>query len=101
MFVVYKYFLQSNKIKPLEGETKVWTATLPLYANVVRLGVSGGKPALWAIVDTEREQGYADAHYVILGTGQEIPKDVSYVSSIDNAPFVWHFFKLRDIKDTE
>jgi len=99
MRVVYKYFLQQHKVMPLDGETEVWTATTPGSAKIIRLGVSNGKPALWAIVDTESDYADYDTHYVILGTGQEIPDDVLYISTIDNGPHVWHFFRLRDSRD--
>lgn len=101
MRVTYKYFLQQHKVMPLDGETEVWTATMPAFAKVVRYGVSNGKPAVWAIVDTDLDQGNVDSHYLILGTGQEIPDGATHKFSMDNGPFVWHFFKLRDIKDAE
>lgn len=66
---------------------------MPVGAQVVRFGLQGSVPTLWALVDTQAQ--LAARRFAIIGTGHDFPDDAVYVGSFDSPPFVWHVVEHR------
>jgi hypothetical protein len=55
-----------------------------------------GRPCFWAEVDLENESKWYAVS--VVGTGHALPKYDYYVGTIQEGPFVWHFY-LTQIKE--
>lgn len=72
---------------------------MPTDADILTLQLQGRTPTLWAVVDDKAE--FVTRHFVIVGTGHEIPEEVgdatdSYVGTWQFEVFVWHLFDLGE-----
>lgn len=94
MRVVYKYPLLSSGPTLLElegGNPKV------LFVG----GDPNGEICLWAEVgvqtfsETSGKFGPAvtRVEVVFIGTGHEVPDGYTYINSVNQGPFVWHFYQ--------
>jgi hypothetical protein len=69
------------------------TIKMPMLAEIVRVGTSGGKACMWAIVDTAKPM--RGREFKIRGTGHPIDFKGDYIGSIAMPPFVRHVFGVR------
>ena len=80
MRTVYKYALdQQHKI--------------PHSAKLVHAG-RDPQGALCAWFDVDTDNSSATVEFMIIGTGQEIPRGAQHVLSTIDDPFVWHFYAV-------
>lgn len=65
---------------------------MPFGAKIVHVGMQGHDPYLWAEVDPDAPT--EDRHFVVVGTGQDIPESSVHVGTVLDRPFVWHVYEL-------
>lgn len=84
MTSIFKYPLD------LEGRQIV---LLPEGAKILHANMQQGKPYLWAIVDTDKEDESRAIR--IYGTGHQIqqPEKLVFINTILDHQFVWHVFE--------
>ena len=84
MITIWKYpFAVQDQVK----------ISMPKGAKIVHIESFRG-PCLWALVDTERP--IEQRTFYVFGTGHEIVdyQYKSYVGTLIQPPFVWHFFEI-------
>ena len=81
MKTIYKYEIGFN-----DGVNLcTYTGIKPLSVNI-----QDGKVCMWAMIDTNEYPAIIKIH--IIGTGQPIPLNSTYIDTIMDGQFVWHFF---------
>lgn len=80
---------------PLKIEDRQ-TISMPVGAKILTCQTQGGKPFLWALVNSELET--ADRYIAIVGTGNPIAfeeSELKYISTIQiyNGDLVFHVFE--------
>lgn len=91
MKTIHKYPLAVAETQTLE---------LPVGAQIIHLGVQGGRITLpelmlWVLVDTEAV-GYDLHTFRIVGTGREVGADcgpANHIGTVQMGEFVWHVFR--------
>ncbi len=77
---IYKYELGS-----MDTEIQIHKNWKPLCIQF-----QNGIPTLWAKVDTEQEKIKAIIYQI--GTGWAVDNSNIYISTIQDGPYVWHYF---------
>jgi hypothetical protein len=69
------------------------TIEMPQDNTPLHVDTQRGVLCLWAMVNTESPT--IKQKIYLLGTGHEVPSDVhlTHISTIQDGPYVWHFFK--------
>lgn len=81
---IYKYAL------PLPGETY----RLPANITPRHVALQHDKPCLWAEVDIDAEPSNDRITVYCIGTGFDIPDGLTYIGTVQQHGFVWHFYTL-------
>lgn len=72
------------------------TLEMPAKAQIVHAEIDNKTqtPCLWALVESEEQT--ESRHFVIVGTGYEMPKAGKgrYIASFQHGPFVWHLWEV-------
>jgi hypothetical protein len=84
MKTIYKY--------PIDmGGTIV---SLPEGHQIVKVDVQRESgPCFWAIVDTDKPM--KEHAFIVLGTGHMFLKEMEYIGTWQEPPFVWHLFEIK------
>jgi hypothetical protein len=81
------------------GTRQVWKfplidkgVVMPVGSQLLCVQMQNGIPCIWAIVDPEAPKEKVNIR--VYGTGHEIPEDagLGYLGTVQDGPFVWHFF---------
>lgn len=75
----------------LNFNDRVQTILLREGAILRSLQVQARTPTLWVEVDPDAPEEYVTFH--IVGTGWDIPSGLDYIGTLQDGPYVWHFFK--------
>jgi hypothetical protein len=66
---------------------------LPVEATILHVAIQHtGQPAMWAEVDTDNSR--ERRHFMIFGTGDEIPESAHYIGTVLLGQFVWHVIEV-------
>lgn len=87
---IYKY-----EINPQIGGT--FSLNLPESAELVHTAVDNktGIPCMWFEFDIEHEKKLETISFRLIATGEEFDDDgLSYMSSYQYGPFVWHIYQI-------
>ena len=83
--VIYKY--------PLEEGIGSQQVELPAGARILCAQMQGPSLFLWAIVNPVHP--FEHRNFFVVGTGQPFPEGTaSYISTVQQGPFVWHVFEV-------
>ena len=87
MVSIYKYKL---------SDSDELTINMPKGAKILSIQVQAGIPCMWVLVDEMADR--EDRYFQTKGTGQEIPniEGLTYISTFQEPPFVWHLFERKD-----
>ncbi len=76
---------------------------MPVFAEILSVGVQNGTVCLWAIVEPDATKEERD--FVICVTGNPVPANImKFIGTVQMKRFVWHVFecdKLRERDDAE
>lgn len=68
------------------------TISMQMGAQIVHFAAQGGRPTIWAIVDTEAK--LERRHFRVFGTGEELdPIFNTHRGTCFDGPYVWHLFE--------
>lgn len=85
MKTIYKYSIET---------TDEQNINMPEMAEILTVQIQYGRPYIWALVDTENEQGVKTIE--VFGTGNPIPDGVrSYIGTYQllNGELIFHVFE--------
>lgn len=91
MRTIFKYMIP---------QTQTFTLSLPKGARILSLQLQRGIPVMWATVETDLPM--EDRKFLIVETGEEIPKDLFVVSDyigtyqMEHETLVFHLFEIQD-----
>lgn len=88
MRLIYKYLLTGELLES-DGRFSV-DIKMPADPRPLRVGLQGETPTLWAEVESTNVD--EKARFWLIGTGREIPREASYIGTIDIGPLVWHVY---------
>ena len=88
MTTIWKYKLKLALVQSVE---------LPLGATILTVQMQHGDPFLWAKVDSMMHN--TQLRFIALaGTGHPLLDGDSYISTCQDAQFVWHWFETFEAK---
>lgn len=64
--------------------------TIPDGAEIVHFDMQDSQLCIWAIVDIYAV--HQVKHFWLLGTGYDIPDNLTYIDTVQRDGFVWHLF---------
>ena len=85
MNTIHKYHL-------FAGPGTTITHMIPEEAEVLCVMMQRGNPCLWVKVDEDKP--LVPHTFVCLGTGMDFQEEVSYIASVNDEPYIWHFFEV-------
>lgn len=88
MITVWKYTLD-------EWQTGPFSLNIPLGGRILDLQMQDGSPAIWVLVNTEREK--QQRHFLVVGTGHpitDLTTDPKHVGTFQWGFFVGHLFEV-------
>lgn len=84
--LIWKYNLSYSIIFSLE---------IPQGFETLCVDMQAGEPCLWALVDPDAKK--INYEFKCMGTGHEFSSEIveqhSYLGTVQEGPFVWHYFK--------
>lgn len=84
MNTIYKYALPT-----FGGET--FTHSMPEGAEVLCVMLQEGCPYMWVKV---REANPKETRkFLCIGTGQDFEWGYNYIASVNDEPYIWHYFE--------
>lgn len=91
MRTVWKFQLatrEDGEVDRVRADVEVPLGTVPLT-----FGYQGGQLCMWGEVPNSTVMGIKRLTYWIVGTGWDIQKDIMYVATVFDGPFVWHIYR--------
>ena len=78
---------------PLDVKDGMQAVPMPRGSKIVHVAQQGGRPTLWA--EVESTQIMVDRHFVVVGTGHPVPDIlVFHRGSCFQGDFVWHIYEM-------
>lgn len=98
---IWKFPFTAPSINDPEVDEGYMSVDTPINSTFLHVGRDNfGRICAWFIVDTKEEFKWRH-HFFVVGTGVPLPQAIAevphHVATIDEAPFVWHIFKI-DLK---
>lgn len=71
------------------------TLQLPEDAEVLTVEYQNNEPFFWVLLDTNKPR--ITRNFEIVGTGNPLDdaKEYTYIGTLHDEPFVWHFFEVH------
>ncbi len=66
------------------------TVAMPSGARVLSVQMQQGTPTIWAVVNPSSEHTFR--HVFVVGTGQYVPEDKTYIGTVQMEAYVWHVY---------
>lgn len=82
--VIYKYDLPAPSCRVM----------MPADSRILSLQYQNGVACVWALLSNGAVQD-AEFAFDIYGTGHSIASDAEYIGTLQQGPFVWHYFRRR------
>jgi hypothetical protein len=79
---------------PLEKYLGGITIEMPRKAIILSIQLQNNQPVVWAECD-ENEDQLELRCIAIFGTDHEIPPNHTYITTVQDGPFAWHFYEQK------
>lgn len=67
---------------------------MPPDAEVVHFASQNGDLTMWVLLDPSYAlDDYKARHFIMLGTGWDVPDGLKYLKTTQEVPYVWHLFE--------
>ena len=81
--IIYKYPF------PIQAS---FSLDLPLGAKILHVAMQGDQPCIWAEFN-KQEVMVNQRDFQVVGTGFDIPYNLTYLATLQTPPFVWHLYE--------
>lgn len=83
-----------HPIEDIEMPRGAWPISAAIQVTSYRNGrATHSQLVVWAIVE-DQEPRLEQRRIAVVGTGREVPADARFLSTVQDAPYVWHVFDL-------